>query len=105
MLSADNEKSLSVMINSLASIEKRLVLLSEAVGHSHLLPVNPDRSYSRQQAAHFLNTSTWTVDRLRKTGALLDAPKLSPRSVRISGDSLCRLLKQRQVAEIEVLKL
>lgn len=58
--------------------------------------VDPDKVYTRRAAAMRLGVSTWTIDRARKDGLLIDVERIGVRYVRITGASIARFKRERE---------
>ncbi len=89
----------------LESIDRRLQEVLRGQTTSSVAPVHPDRVYTRTQAARLLGVSTWTIDRARKQGLLVEARRVGQRDVRITGESLVALMKKTEAPSVRVRRL
>ena len=67
--------------------------------------IEADQTYTRGEAAAILGVSTWTVDRARKDGRLVDVDRLGARYVRITGDSMMKYMNKSETASVGVRKM
>ena len=91
------------VVQLLQSIDRRLV---DLLADSQLRNGgDPQKAYTRQQAARLIGVSTWTIDRARKQGLLIEARRFGQRDVRITGESLVRFMNERESASAHVRKM
>ena len=95
---------LQEIIELLRSIDRRLALIANCNTDNSSPTVNPNHSYSRAQTARFLNVSTWTVDKARKDGLLVEARRVGKRDVRITGESIMEFHRQAHCSSVRVQK-
>lgn len=93
------------VISLLRRIDGRLCSIAHALAASPPVAINPRHAYTRTQAARLIGVSTWTIDRARKQGLLLEACRLGQRDVRITGESLVSFVSSNDTASIRVRKL
>ncbi len=86
-------------------IDKRLARIERAYADPKPESIDGGRAYSRRQAARALAVSTWTIDKARKEGLLIEARRLGKRDIRITGESLVRFVKERESGSVHVRKL
>ena len=86
-------------------IDKRLAQIERAFANPKPESIDGGRAYSRRQAARALAVSTWTIDKARKEGLLIEARRLGKRDIRITGESLLTFMTSRDAASIRVRKL
>ncbi len=67
-------------------------------------PIDSTRSYNRQQTAHLMGVSVWTVDRARRDGQLVETERIGERDVRITGASILRFHRHSE-SRRQILKL
>ncbi len=73
----------------LHSIDRHLAQIADDItGNPSSTVINPDQGYTRRQTARLLGVSTWTVDKARKDGLLVEARKVGKRDIRITGESI-----------------
>ena len=87
-----DEQFLSLLIE----IHERLASVAEVLRATPAEAIDPNRAYSRIQAARLLGVSVWTIDAARKEGLLREAQRLGQRDVRLTGQSLVRYQHERQ---------
>lgn len=88
----------------LAAIHAEVVRIADANCAS--IPVaSAHQAYTRTQAARLLGVSTWTIDRARKQGALIEARRIGERDVRITGESLMEFVKESEANSVRVRKM
>ena len=83
-------------------IDERLARIERAYANPKCESLDAHHAYTRTQAASLLSVSTWTIDRARKQGVLLEARRLGQRDVRITGESLLVFMTQREAASVRV---
>ena len=93
------------IIALLRSIDRRLTVITEILGNDTPAAVNPNQSYSRTQTARLLGVSTWTVDRARKDGSLVEARRIGQRDVRLTGESILEFHRAACRTTVRVQKL
>ena len=86
-------------------IDKRLARIERAYADPKPESIDGGRAYSRRQAARALAVSTWTIDKARKKGLLIEARRIGQRDVRITGESLLKYLTKSEAASVRVRKL
>ena len=86
-------------------IDRRLALIERAFANPKPESIDGGRAYSRRQAARALGVSTWTIDKARKEGLLIEARRLGQRDVRVTGESLLAFMKINETASVRVRKL
>lgn len=64
--------------------------------------INPRQAYTRTQAARVLGVSVWTIDKGRKEGLLVEARRIGQRDIRITGESLLAMMKNKETASVRV---
>jgi hypothetical protein len=97
---------LDAILNLLISIDRRLSRIADGVtDNPSSIVINPDQSYTRRQTARLLRVSTWTIDKARKEGVLVEARRIGQRDVRITGDSLLTFMKKKDLASVRVQKM
>lgn len=64
----------------LRSIDRQVRRISESLVCDAPAPLDPGRSYTRQQTARLLGVSVWSIDRARRDGQLV--PCLKKRDIR-----------------------
>jgi len=90
---ADGEHQI---IGLLASIDRRLARIADAVCETPPGAVDPNAAYARAEAARLLGVSVWTIDEGRRKGLLVETERLGQRDVRLTGESLARFHRERQ---------
>jgi len=90
------------IIALLRSIDRRLAMIVDNNSDTPSPIVNPNHSYSRAQAARLLNVSTWTVDKARKDGLLVEARRVGKRDVRITGESILEFHQRANRSSVRV---
>ena len=99
-------KSMMQVVALLDSIDGRLTAaLNQTTRSVEGDGVDPDKVYTRREAAAALGVSVWTIDRARKDGLLIDVERLGVRYVRITGESLVGFIKKIETASVRVRKL
>lgn len=94
------------IVELLRSIDRSLAAIVGRVADEPPPPIDPNQSYTRRQAARLLGCSTWSIDRARKAGLLREATSLGQRHVRLTGESLLALQRERrQAAAVRVQRL
>ena len=88
----------------LKSIDTNVRRIADALIDQPPPKIESGQAYTRKQAALLLGVSTWTVDRARHDGQLIEAERIGERSVRITGESILRF-NQREESRRQVLKL
>lgn len=88
----------------LVAIHAQLVRIADAACTSNPV-VRPYQAYTRTQAARLLRVSTWTIDKARREGLLLEARRIGQRDVRVTGESLVAFMKQREATTVIVRKM
>ena len=92
--------------NLLISIDRRLALIADNVtDNPSPTIINSDQSYTRRQTARLLGVSTWTVDRARKDGLLVEARRVGKRDVRITGESILEFHRESSRSSARIQKL
>ena len=86
-------------------IDTRLARIERAFANPKPESIDGGRAYSRRQAARALSVSTWTIDKARKEGLLIEARRIGQRDVRVTGESIVRFMKEREFASVQVRKL
>jgi hypothetical protein len=89
----------------LLSIDRHLSEMSSATVVEHPAAIDPNQSYSRLETARLLNVSTWTVDKARKDGSLVEARRIGQRDIRITGESILEFHKASSRSPVRVLAL
>lgn len=93
------------VISLLRRIDGRLCSIAQAVAASTPDAINPQQSYTRTQAARLLAVSTWSIDKGRKEGLLIEARRIGQRDVRITGESLMACMKKKETASVRVRRM
>ncbi len=94
------------ILGLLISIDRRLALIADGItDNPSSTVINPDQSYTRRQTARLLGVSTWTVDRARKDGLLVEARKVGKRDIRITGESILEFHRQARRSSMQVQRL
>ncbi len=83
-------------VQLLIKIDGHLAFIAGALRATPAEAIDPNRAYSRIQAARLLGVSVWTIDAARKEGLLREAQRLGQRDVRLTGQSLVRYQHERQ---------
>lgn len=86
-------------------IDRRLARIERAFANPEPESIDGGRAYSRRQAARALGVSTWTIDRARKQGLLVEANRIGQRDVRVTGESLAVFMQGRESASVHVRKM
>lgn len=89
----------------LESINCRLREVLRGQATSQVAPIDLNQAYTLTQATRLLGVSTWTIDKGRKAGLLIEARRIGQRDVRITGESLVRFMKERESASVHVRKM
>ena len=71
----------------LRSIEAHVARIVEVIDGAPPESIDARQAYTRAQAARLLGVSTWTIDRARKTGALVEARRIGQRGSFLHGTS------------------
>ena len=94
------------IIELLRSIDSHLALIANSsTGNPFPVVINSNQSYTRQQTARLLGVSTWTVDKARKDGLLVEARKVGKRDIRITGKSILEFHQEARRSSAHVQKL
>ena len=93
------------VVSLLETINERLGTIARTLTASPPGAINPHQAYTRTQAARLLGVSTWTIDRARRQGLLIEANRIGKRDVRITGESLMAFMRSTDTASIRVRKL
>ncbi len=99
------EEDTKQIIDLLHSIDRRLATVAGGLGNDLPPSINPHQSYTRRQTARLLGVSTWTVDRARKDGLLIEARRMGKRDVRITGESILEFHQRARRSSTLVQKL
>ena len=86
-------------------MDKRLARIERAFATPKRESIDGGRAYSRGQAACALGVSTWTIDRARNKGLLVEARRIGQRDVRITGESLVAFMKEEETVSVRVRRI
>lgn len=90
------------VVTLLESIDRRLQVALRTQQETNVAPINPHQAYTRKQAARLLGVSTWSIDRARKQGLLIETRRIGERDVRITGVSLMAYMQEREATSVRV---
>lgn len=93
------------VVSLLAEINERLATITKTLTAAPPDAINPKQAYTRTQAALLLGVSTWTIDRARKQGLLIETRRIGQRDVRVTGESLLEFMKEQESASVRVRKM
>jgi hypothetical protein len=94
------------ILSLLISIDRRLALIADSItDNPSPTVIHPNQSYTRRQTARLLGVSTWTVDRARKDGLLVEARRIGQRDVRITGESILEFHQRVRRTTAQIQKL
>ena len=93
------------IVELLRSIDRHLSVIANGTDNNLPPTVNPNQSYTRRQTARMFGISTWSVDRARKDGLLVEARRVGKRDIRITGESILEFHREACRSSTRVQKL
>ena len=98
-----NADDITAVLQSIARDVRRIANRLDGMEVERIVP---EQSYTRREAAGVLRVSTWTIDKARRAGLLVEAEQIGHRDVRITGESILRLHRRKQhESHRQILKL
>ena len=96
-----NANDITAVLQSIARDVRRLANRLDGMERERIVP---EQSYTRREAAGVLRVSTWSIDKARHDGQLIETERIGERGVRITGESLLRFHRHSE-SRRQILKL